>query len=61
MNNIAMKRSTTTIAVFLLGLILLTPGKVTADTNALEPQVFNVLDYGAVGDDKTDNTAAFSA
>jgi len=61
MNNIAMKRSTITIAVFLLGLILLTPGKVTADTNALEPRVFNVLDYGAVGDDKTDNTAAFSA
>ena len=56
-----MKRSTTTIAVFLLGLILLTPGKVTADTNALEPQVFNVLKYGAVGDDKTDNTEAFSA
>ena len=56
-----MKRSTTIIAVLLLGLICLTPGKVTADTNALEPQVFNVLDYGAVGDDKTDNTAAFSA
>lgn len=24
------------------------------------PRVFNVLDYGAVGDDKTDNTEAFS-
>jgi hypothetical protein len=61
MNKISMKRSTTTIAVFLLGLIWLTPGKVTADTNALAPRVFNVLKYGAVGDDKTDNTAAFSA
>ncbi|MCY2990214.1 MAG: glycosyl hydrolase family 28-related protein [Planctomycetota bacterium] len=25
------------------------------------PRVFNVLNYGALGDDKTDNTAAFSA
>ena len=58
---ITMKRSTTTIAVFLLGLIWLSPGKVTADTNVLAPRVFNVLKYGAVGDDKTDNTAAFSA
>ena len=33
----------------------------TADTNGLAPRVFNVLNYGAVGDDKTDNTAAFSA
>jgi len=24
-------------------------------------RVFNVVDYGAAGDDKTDNTAAFSA
>jgi len=56
-----MKGSTTIIAVLLLGLILLTPGKVTADTNVLAPRVFNVLKYGAVGDDKTDNTAAFSA
>jgi len=58
---ITKKRSTTTIAVFLLGLIWLSPGKVTADTNVLAPRVFNVLKYGAVGDDKTDNTAAFSA
>jgi hypothetical protein len=57
---ITMKRSTTIIAVFLLGLIWLTPCKVTADTNVLTPRVFNVLDYGAVGDDKTDNTAAFT-
>ena len=26
-----------------------------------QPSVFNVVDYGAVGDDKTDNTEAFSA
>ena len=55
-----MKRITTTIAVLLLGLIWLTSCKVTADTNVLAPRVFNVLKYGAVGDDKTDNTAAFS-
>ena len=30
-------------------------------TGDVGPRVFNVLDYGAVGDDKTDNTAAFSA
>ena len=56
-----MKRITIIIAVFLLGLIWLIPCKVTADTNVLAPRVFNVLNYGAVGDDKTDNTAAFSA
>ncbi|MCP4199947.1 MAG: hypothetical protein GY762_22615 [Proteobacteria bacterium] len=28
---------------------------------AVKARVFNVLNYGAVGDDKTDNTAAFSA
>ena len=56
-----MKRSTPTIAVFLFGLVWLTPSKVIADTNVLAPRVFNVLKYGAVGDDKTDNTAAFSA
>jgi len=28
---------------------------------ALKSRVFNVLNYGAVGDDKTDNTGAFSA
>ena len=55
-----MKRITTTIAVLLLGLIWLTSCKVTADTNVLAPRVFNVLKYGAMGDDKTDNTAAFS-
>lgn len=31
-----------------------------AEVNNNRPRVFNVLDYGAVGDDKTDNTAAFS-
>ena len=29
--------------------------------DVVEARVFNVLKYGAVGDDKTDNTAAFSA
>jgi hypothetical protein len=62
-----MKRIKTIIAVLLLGLIWLTPCKVIAGkiinthTNVLAPRVFNVLNYGAVGDDKTDNTAAFSA
>ena len=27
----------------------------------VKSRTFNVLNYGAVGDDKTDNTAAFSA
>ena len=46
---------------------LVATGAVRADekTNpgagALETQGFNVLKYGAVGDDKTDNTEAFSA
>ena len=29
-------------------------------TSHLHAGIFNVRDYGAVGDDKTDNTAAFS-
>ncbi len=36
------------------------PGPASA-TLSQTPASFNVLDYGAVGDDKTDNTAAFSA
>jgi len=35
--------------------------KTTAPAGAGEARVFNVLSYGAVGDDKTDNTQAFSA
>jgi Pectate lyase superfamily protein len=31
------------------------------DDGAAKQRVFNVVDFGAVGDDKTDNTAAFSA
>ncbi len=33
----------------------------TSSTFKIESRSFNVLDYGAVGDDKTDNTMAFSA
>ncbi len=33
----------------------------TKPAEAKNPRTFNVLDYGAVGDDKTDNTEAFSA
>ncbi len=35
--------------------------KASAPVGTVEAHVFNVLKYGAVGDDKTDNTAAFSA
>lgn len=35
--------------------------KMNSGTSNAEARVFNVLNYGAVGDDKTDNTAAFSA
>ncbi len=35
--------------------------QLSSGADAVESRVFNVLDYGAVGDDKTDNTAAFSA
>jgi hypothetical protein len=58
----------TTISRMGLFLSLLLAGTLSADTNtnqppgqtASQPQVLNVRDYGAVGDDKTDNTAAFS-
>lgn len=35
--------------------------KTTSRVDAGKARVFNVLEYGAVGDDKTDNTKAFSA
>ena len=35
--------------------------KMSSAAGTVEGRVFNVLTYGAVGDDKTDNTAAFSA
>lgn len=35
--------------------------RMTSDDAPAKLRVFNVLDYGAKGDDKTDNTAAFSA
>lgn len=35
--------------------------KVNEDTFTQHSLIFNVLDYGAVGDDATDNSAAFSA
>ncbi len=35
--------------------------KDSSSTGTVKPRTFNVLNYGAVGDDKTDNTAAFSA
>lgn len=42
--------------------ILAGTGPVRAtDADAVTPRTFNVLDYNAVGDDKTDNTPAFSA
>jgi len=36
-------------------------GKASSSAGTVESRVFNVLNYGAVGDDKTDNTEAFSA
>ena len=35
--------------------------KMTSGADTVESRPFNVLNYGAVGDDKTDNTEAFSA
>ena len=35
--------------------------KAGAPVGTVKSRTFNVLNYGAVGDDKTDNTAAFSA
>jgi len=35
--------------------------RISSSTSAPKSHVFNVLNYGAVADDKTDNTAAFSA
>lgn len=36
-------------------------GKTNFGADPVKARVFNVLNYGAVGDDKTDNSAAFSA
>jgi hypothetical protein len=35
--------------------------KISSTAGTVKSRVFNVLNYGAVGDDKTDNTEAFSA
>ena len=49
-----MKSLSSSLMALMVGCIFLTALPVHADT-------FNVKDYGAVGDDKTDNTAAFSS
>ena len=36
-------------------------GKDSSTAGTVKSRVFNVLNYGAMGDDKTDNTEAFSA
>ncbi|NLF07026.1 MAG: hypothetical protein GX594_03470 [Pirellulaceae bacterium] len=62
-----MKRITSITAVAFSAFICLTSctvnadEKISSDTKALPSRVFNALDYGAVSDDKTDNTKAFSA
>lgn len=57
------KSLTFIVAVGMVGLITATSAM--ADESAASPRmrsrIFNGLDFGAVGDDKTDNTAAFSA
>src|SRR3989339_927994 len=61
-----MKRITTIIVIILSTFVCPTSckaadEKINSDTKVLKSCVFNVIDYGAVGDDKMDNTAAFSA
>ncbi len=50
-------------AILLNGRVCAIDGGVkdTSSDSAQRTKVFNVLQYGAVGDDKTDNTVAFSA
>jgi len=50
----------TTMAWMAIFILLVASLAVQAD-GIVESRVFNVLNYGAVGDDKTDNTEAFSA
>jgi hypothetical protein len=65
-----MKKSLdTTIRIMLLGTWFIASGSASAEevhkasgsAGVKISRSFNVLDYGAVGDDKTDNTKAFSA
>lgn len=49
------------VVSWLVAVASLLAGEVHADEARDESKLFNVLKYGAVGDDKTDNTAAFSA
>ena len=48
-----------TLVVMAMGGLLFAGAAAAAD--AVKSRTFNVRDYGAVGDDKTDNTEAFSA
>jgi hypothetical protein len=56
----------TTVVMTIFGWLVATGAvpaeeKAISGADALESGVFNTLKYGAVGDDKTDNTEAFSA
>jgi hypothetical protein len=59
----------TTMVLITVGALLWAGASVTVNggekdrscAGTVNSRVFNVLNYGAVGDDKTDNTAAFSA
>ncbi len=61
-----MKKIIAIAAILFSVIIIFNAGYAEADEKTAsnikdsKPHVFNVLDYGAVGDDKTDNTEAFS-
>lgn len=56
-----MKRTLSLVIVLLLAAPTAVRAVERTAINQAQPRVFNVLDYGAVGDDKKDNTEAFSA
>ena len=56
-----MKRVFVLFSTLLLALRAVTGANETPPTRAAQPRAFNVVDYGALGDDAKDNTEAFSA
>lgn len=56
-----MKRVFVLFSTLLLALRAVTGANETPPARAAQPRAFNVVDYGALGDDAQDNTEAFSA
>ena len=54
-------KTTRAIAGAVVAMVLMANAVMAQQAGNVKSRTFNVLNYGAVGDDKTDNTEAFTA